>query len=51
MVAKSEFASEADMWYYDTECEAHKAFKAKTKTLGLEGMMMVIYEAEVVSVL
>ncbi|TVY27533.1 hypothetical protein LHYA1_G003647 [Lachnellula hyalina] len=51
LVAKSEFASEADMWYYDTEDKAHQELKVKLKPLGLEGMMMVYYQPEVVSVL
>lgn len=50
-MAKSEFASEADMWYYDTEDQAHQELKVKLKPLGLEGMMMVYYQAEVVSLL
>ncbi|TVY87476.1 hypothetical protein LAWI1_G007125, partial [Lachnellula willkommii] len=40
LVAKSEFASEADMWYYDSEDKAHQELKVKLKPLGLEGMMM-----------
>ncbi|TVY46336.1 hypothetical protein LOCC1_G004255, partial [Lachnellula occidentalis] len=51
LVAKSEFASEADMWYYDKEDPAHQELKVKFGGLGVEGMMMVYYQAEVVSVL
>jgi len=40
-----------DMHYYDKEDVAHQELKAKAKGLGVEGMMMVFYEAEVVSVL
>jgi hypothetical protein len=42
-VAKSVFKNKEDFDYYDTECEAHKEFKAKAKAFNVEGMMMVYY--------
>ncbi|KAK2850570.1 hypothetical protein FQN49_005538 [Arthroderma sp. PD_2] len=39
----SEFASEADMQFYDNECKAHAALKAVAKPV-LEGIMMTYFE-------
>jgi len=47
--SKSEFASVADMKYYDDECEAHKVLKAKGTKLGIEGVMMVYFDPVVIA--
>lgn len=44
------FASEADMAYYDSECEAHKALKAYAKDKH-GGLMMVYFTPTVVAAL
>lgn len=47
--AKSEFASLADMKYYDTDCAAHKTLKEAAKGLGVEGFLTVFYEPQVIA--
>ena len=42
-VAKTVFKNKEDFEYYDKECEAHKEFKAKAKSLDVQGMMMIYY--------
>ncbi|KAG4033607.1 hypothetical protein MFRU_004g01110 [Monilinia fructicola] len=49
VVAKTEFKNLEDMKYYEEGCEAHQKFKAAVKTLGIEGMCCVFYEASVVA--
>jgi hypothetical protein len=52
LVAKTEFASMAEMRYYDDECEAHAKIKALAKTLtSLEGVMSVWFTPQAVAVL
>lgn len=43
-MAKSTFASKADMDYYDNECEAHKELKVLAKPL-VEDIMTVWFES------
>ncbi|KAI1497921.1 stress responsive A/B barrel domain-containing protein [Biscogniauxia marginata] len=49
VVNESEFASVDDMRYYDDNCEAHAALKAKAKTFGIvggpSGILTVYFEA------
>ncbi|RAL65999.1 hypothetical protein DID88_005660 [Monilinia fructigena] len=49
VVAKTEFKNLEDMRYYENKCEAHQKFKAEVKTLGIQGMCSVFYEASVVA--
>ncbi|KAK6193758.1 hypothetical protein LQW54_012145 [Pestalotiopsis sp. IQ-011] len=54
VVSKTEFASMADMKYYDDECEAHAALKKYAKgTLTIEGgptgVLTVFFEAKATS--
>ncbi len=44
IVARSTFASKADMDYYDNECEAHKELKVLAKPL-VEDVMTVWFES------
>lgn len=43
VVAKSEFASEADMKYYDDECAAHGELKKVALTLKLADKPLTVY--------
>lgn len=47
LVAKTVFKNIEDFEYYDKECQAHKEFKAKGKTLDVQGMMMVFFSPSV----
>ncbi|TLS22137.1 uncharacterized protein PpBr36_09784 [Pyricularia pennisetigena] len=43
IVAKSEFASEADMKYYDEECQAHGELKKTAQSLSLADKPLTVY--------
>jgi len=51
LVGKSEFSCLEDMQYYDTRCPAHQKFKTIGKEFGVEGVLTVYYQPEVVNVL
>lgn len=42
-MAKSEFASQEDMAFYDDGCVAHDVLRAAAKDLGMEGPPMTVY--------
>lgn len=46
-VAKSEFKTLEDMRFYDEECAAHQVLKVGAKSLGVEGVLTIYYEAAV----
>jgi hypothetical protein len=48
--SKSEFASKADLNYYDFECAAHQTLKSAAKGLGMQGMQTIYYEPAVAAV-
>ncbi|KAI9760175.1 MAG: hypothetical protein M1840_002592 [Geoglossum simile] len=48
VVAKSEFRNKEDMAYYDSECQAHKNFKAAARELGVEGVLITYFAPSVV---
>ncbi|KND89823.1 hypothetical protein TOPH_05460, partial [Tolypocladium ophioglossoides CBS 100239] len=48
VVCKTEFASLADLKYYDDECQAHQNLKAFAKTLTVEGIQTVYFTPQVV---
>jgi len=51
LVAKTEFASMADMRYYDNECAAHGALKVVAKGLAVEGILSVYFTPKAVAML
>jgi len=46
-ISRFEFASKADMDYYDNDCEAHKALKVGAKDFVTEPPLTVYYEPAV----
>ncbi|KJZ75923.1 hypothetical protein HIM_04747 [Hirsutella minnesotensis 3608] len=43
LVCETQFASLADMKYYDDECAAHQKLKAAAKDLTIDGIMTVYF--------
>lgn len=48
LISKTEFASLDDMKYYDTDCPAHAALKAKITEVTCEGIMTVYFKPQAI---